>query len=346
MNRSQITSPRKSPARCGILLAMLAGLLLQSPGFAATLPDLYAAQVPVTETSSAGLDAAFADALALVMVKLTGQRNLPADPAVRAIIANATPLVSQYQVAGAGTLRVHFDRAALWRRLDAARLPVWADERPRTLVLLEAPAVAAELAAVPAADPLAADMQLVLDTASSRGLPVALSRQVEAVPGMAGDPLELARAEAARVGADLVLVGQRLPVSGLAAWRWTLLDGTERSEWQGDAAEGVHRVADKLAARYAVAAAASSRLRLEVQGIGSFADYGRLQAALGSLGVIETLAVASLRDDTIVYELLVRGDAARLRDALALQAVLEPVVAEDGIAVGAAGLVYRLAGAP
>jgi hypothetical protein len=346
MNRSQITSPRKSPARCGILLAMLAGLLLQSPGFAATLPDLYAAQVPVTETSSAGLDAAFADALALVMVKLTGQRNLPADPAVRAIIANATPLVSQYQVAGAGTLRVHFDRAALWRRLDSARLPVWADERPRTLVLLEAPAAPAELAAVPAADPLAADMQLVLDTASSRGLPVALSRHAEAAPGVAGDPLELARAEAARVGADLVLVGQRLPVSGLAAWRWSLLDGTERSEWQGDAAEGVHRVADRLAARYAVAAAASSRLRFEVQGIGSFADYGRLQAALRSVGVIETLAVASLRDDTIVYELVVRGDAARLRDALALQAVLEPVAAGDGIAVDAGGLVYRIAGAP
>lgn len=346
MNRSQITSPRKSPAWCGILPAMLAGLLLQSPVLAATLPDLYVAQVPVTATSSAGLDEAFSQALAAVLVKLTGQRNLPADPAVRELIANATPLVSQYQVAGGGTLRVHFDRAALWRRLDAARLPVWADERPRTLVLLEVPAAPAEMTAVPAADPLAADMQLLLDTASSRGLPIALSRQAEAAPGVAGDPMETAQAEAARVGADLVLVGQRLPVSGIAAWRWTLLDGTERSEWQGDAAEGVHRVADKLAARYAVAAAASSRLRLEVQGIGSFADYGRLQAALRSVGVIDTLAVASLRDDTIVYELLVRGDAARLRDALALQAVLEPVVAEDGIAVGAAGLVYRLAGAP
>jgi hypothetical protein len=346
MNRHQTTSPRQLPARCGALLALLAGLLLQSPGSTATLPDLYAAQVPVSATSSAGLDAAFSQALAAVLVKLTGQRNLPAEPAVQALLANATPLVSQYQVAGGGTLRVQFDRAALWRRLDAARLPVWADERPRTLVWLEVPAAPANLTTVPAPDPLAADLQLVLDTASSRGLPVALSRPAEASSGVAGDPLELARAEAERVGADLVLLGQRLPVAGIAAWRWTLLDGTERSEWQGDAAEGVHRVADRLAARYAVAAAASSRLRLEVQGVASFADYGRLQAALRSVGVIETLAVASLRDDTIVYELVVRGDASRLRDVLALQAVIEPVVAADGIGTDAAGLVYRIAGAP
>jgi len=347
MTRSQITSTGKSSARCRIGLMLLAGLLLQSPGFSATLPDLYAAQVPLTATSDAGLEEAFSQAMAAVLVKLTGQRSLPADPAVREIIAKAAPLVSQYQVAGGGTLRVHFDRAALWRRLDAAGLPVWADERPRTLVLLMAPAApASDAVAVPAPDPLAADMQLVLDTASSRGLPVALSRPADTAPGVAADPLELARTEAARVGADLMLVGQRMPVSGVATWRWTLQDGVERSEWQGDAAEGVHRVADRLAARYAVAASANSRLRLEVQGVGSFADYGRLQAYLRGVGVIESLALTSLRGDSIVYELVVRGDASRLRDALALQPVLVPVVAEDGIAVGAAGLVYRIAGAP
>ncbi|MDQ1303614.1 MAG: uncharacterized protein QG595_1597, partial [Pseudomonadota bacterium] len=306
----------------------------------------YAAQVSLTETSAKGLDEAFSRALAAVLIKLTGQRSLPADPVVGEMIGKAAPLVSQYQVADGGTLRVQFDRQALRRRMDAANLPVWPDERPATLIVLVDPAAPADAARVPAPDAPVTDAQLVLDTASSRGLPVALLEAPDGAAGAAGDSLQLAQAEAARVGADLVLIGRRAPVSGSAAWRWTLQDGAERSEWQGDATQGVHRLADQLAARYAVAAAASSRLRLEVQGVGSFADYGRLQDYLRSVGVIESLAMSSLRGDSIVYELVVRGSADQLRDALALKTVLLPVAPADGVAVSTADLVYRISSAP
>jgi hypothetical protein len=254
------------------------------------------------------------------------------------MIGKAAPLVSQYQVADGGTLRVQFDREALRRRLDAAMLPVWPDERPEVLVMLLDPATPANAANVPMPAAPATDAQLVVDAASSRGLPVALLVAPEGTAGVAEDPLEFAQAEAARLGVALVLFGQRQPVSGSGAWRWTLLDDAGRSEWQGDATQGVHQLADQLAARYAVAAAASSRLRLEVQGIGSFADYGRLQAYLRGVGVIESLGVSSLRGDSIVYELVVRGSAAQLRDALALKTVLLPVVPAD--------LVYRISSAP
>jgi hypothetical protein len=300
--------------------------------------------VLLTETSAKGLDEAFSRALAAVLVKLTGQRSLPAHPAVREMIGKAAPLVSQYQVADGGSLRVQFDRPTLRRRLDAANLAVWPDERPETLVMLVDPAAAA--GAAPAPEAPATDAGLVLDAASSRGLPVVLSLSPAASPGAAEDPLELAQAEALRLGADLVLLGQRQPVSGIAVWRWTLLDGTERSEWQGDAAQGVHQLADQLAARYAVAAAASSRLRLEVQGLGGFADYGRLQDYLRGVGVLESLDVSSLRGDSIVYELVVRGGAAQLRNALALKTVLVPAVPADGVAVSTADLVYRISSAP
>lgn len=334
---------RKSPARCHSLLALFAGLLLQATGFAATVPDLYAAQVPVAETSGAGLDDAFSRALAEVMVKLTGQRTPSADPAVREMIGSAAPLVSQYQVVDGGLLRVQFDSQALRRRLDAANLPVWADERPETLVILPG-----EEPSPP--DAISNDVQLVLDTAASRGLPVTVLLSPVVETGCAQDPLAVAQAEAARVGADQVLVGRRLPVSGIDAWRWTLLDGTERSEWQGDAAQGIHHVADQLASRYAVAAAASSRLRLEVQGVSSFADYGRLQDYLRRIDVIETLGIVSLQGETILYELIVRGGVSRLRDSLALKSVLVPVapqsVPADQMSVAAADLVYRIATAP
>ena len=78
----------KSPLRRRKLLALLAGVLLQAQGFAATVPDLYVAQGPVTETSSAGLDDAFSRALAEVLVKLTGRRDPLANPAVRTAIGS------------------------------------------------------------------------------------------------------------------------------------------------------------------------------------------------------------------------------------------------------------------
>lgn len=346
MIRSQTTSSRKSLAGCRSLLAVLASLLLQANGFAATVPELYAAQVPVTETGGAALDDAFSRALAEVMVKLTGQRNPLADPGVREMIGSATPLVSQYQVAAGGMLRVQFDPLALRRRLDAANLPVWADERPETLVML----LPAQAGGVGVPDALASEGQLLLATAASRGLPVALLLSLEGAPGLPDDPFAVAQSEAARVGADLVLVGRPSPVSGIAAWRWTLADGAERSEWQGDVTQGVHHVADRLAARYAVAAAASRRLRLEVQGVASFADYGRLQDYLRSVGVIESLGIASLQGNSILYELIVRGGVAQLRDALALKAVLVPVAPQSlpagAIPVSTADLVYRIANAP
>lgn len=341
MTRSQTTTSPKSPARCRSLLAVFASLLLQATGFAATVPDLYVAQVPLAESSAAALDDAFSRALADVLVKLTGQRSPLAGPAVRQVIGSAAALVSQYQVEAGGRLRVQFDPAALRRRLDAVNLPVWAAERPATLIMLFG---------ADGPDAPGSDGQLVLDTAARRGLPVVLSLSPEGAIAATGDALSVAQAEAARVGADLVLIGHRSPVSGVAAWRWTLIDSSGRTEWQGDAAEGMHHVADQLAARYAVAAAASQRLRLEVQGVRSFADYGRLQDYLRGVGVIESLGITSLQDEVIRYDLVVRGGVSQLRDALALKPVLAPAnpqsASADGMSVPAADLVYRMADAP
>ena len=295
MTSSQTTSSHKSLAGCLSVLAVLAGFLLQAKVSAATVPDLYVAQVPVTETSGAGLDEAFSRALAEVMVKLTGQRSPLADPAVRGMIGSAAPLVSQYQVAGGGLLRVQFDPTALRRRLDAANLPVWAAERPETLIMLVGEGAPAGDMDMPVPDALAGDGQILLDTAASRGLPVALllSRRISPLPLMI----------------RLRWPARKLPGSG-PTWCWSgvvrpsrarppgagrCADGAERSEWQGDATQGVHQVADQLAARYAVAAAASRRLRFEVQGVASFADYARLQDYLRGVGVIESLSIAVCR---------------------------------------------------
>jgi hypothetical protein len=127
-------------------------------------------------------------------------------------------LVSQYQVEAGGRLRVQFDPAALRRRLDAANLPVWAAERPATLIMLFG---------VDAPDAPGSDGQLVLDTAASRGLPVVMSLSPDGAIGATADAGMRRPKPRSRI-ADLVLIGSRSPVSGVAAWRWTLIDSSGR----------------------------------------------------------------------------------------------------------------------
>ena len=229
------------------------------------------AQVPTTALSGAALDEAFALALDEVLVKVTGQRALATDSARRRAVGPAGPLVRQYQPGAGGQVRVSFDPGALRRRLDAANLPVWADDRPRTLVILpgDAPTgpVTQSGGRLPGqwppdgtgrSGPCSA-RQLLLATAASRGIPVVLAPEPVAEEPTAEDPLLDPEATARAAGADLLLVGRRAPSGGPAVLRWTLVQGNDRSEWQGDAADGADGLADRLAARYAIAAATAPR---------------------------------------------------------------------------------------
>ena len=209
------------------LFLLVAVAIVNGPVRAELVPDLYVASVPATGLSGAGLDEAFALALDEVLVKVTGQRNAAAR---RSAVGPAGALVRQYQPVPGGELRVSFDPASLRQRLDAAGLPVWADNRPLTLVVLLSPGNAN-----------IADMSrpLLLATAADRGLPVVLAPDSPVSGSASPDPLLEPEATARAAGADLLLVGRPAPVGGSAMMRWTLVQGGARSEWQGDIAEGL-----------------------------------------------------------------------------------------------------------
>ena len=350
-----------------LLLSLLTVPLCCAPALASPVPDLYLAQVPTTALSGTALDEAFALALDEVLVKVTGQRFLATDPVRRRAVGPAGPLVRQYQPLAGGQVRVSFDPETLRRRLDAANLPVWADERPRTLVILpgDVPSGPSPPGAVlppmgtgapatgpatgPTSGPAGSARQLLLATAASRGIPVVLAPEpLVGEPGIEDlllDTQTIARA----AGADLLLVGRRAPIGGQAVLRWTLAQGSERAEWQGDAADGANGLADRLAARYATAAAAARVLHLRIEGINSFDDYGRLQAYLRTVGLLQRAELQRVDGGVLFFEMAVRGDVSQLNDAFALQRVLAPVPDTDtdtgtdtGTGTGTGALAYRL----
>lgn len=320
----------------GRLAGITIGLCLLIAMEARSVPveGLYEAEVPVAGLAESQLEEAFARALGDVLVKVTGRRTLVAEPAARQALASAGQLVRQYQPVAGGQVRVRFDPAALRERLDALGLPVWGDDRPVTRVLVPADLLPQDFPD-PAATvlPPASEREILLATAARRGLPVILGNAAagnDGSPG-AGQP---------------VLVAQRAGTSGAGVYRWTLLQGADRAEWQGDVAEGLHGLADRLGARYASVVTGGPELRLRIDEVHSFDDYGRVQNYLRNLDVIRSATLEQVAGGTLIFRLTVRGDAARLREALALQAVLEPAAgAGAGPDGDPAELRYRVAGA-
>jgi hypothetical protein len=360
-------------------LALLLLAIVAMPRPAQAQADLHAAEAALEGAGERALAAAFAEALGRVLVKVTGRRDASQDPRLRQAIGDPAALVQQYRLAGPGRVRVQFDPVALRRRLDAVDLPVWGEARPVTLVLVvvpgpdgipellelsRAPAPGAasggtgepgsglqpEAGPEPEPEPLAGRLGAVLaEVGAERGIELvqplldfqdlATVNADELDAGMFNALPEAAR----RYGAEAVLVGQAETAVG-ERLRWTLLVGGDELAWSGGLAEGPHGLADRLAQRLATSRSGLQPLRLLVGEVASLEGWGRLNAYLASLGIIESYRVERVSGDRMLLALEVRGDADRLVRTLALQRVLEPMLAEppgDG-----ADLAYRLVGWP
>jgi hypothetical protein len=320
---------------------------------AARVEGLYAASVPVADASAEATDAAFAEALKRVLVKVTGRPSAAADPALLSRFGDPGRLVQQYRRDGAASLWASFDPVAVRRGLADAGVPAWGEDRPATLVWLAYDSGAGErdvLASggadtdTPGAATLRRDLQ---DAASSSGVPLVLplrdSQELAAVTyaDVWGEFSEPVAKASARYRPDAVLVGRaRLFPPGLQDVRWTLLLGADRLEWRGGVADGPRGLAERLAQRLAApASAGSGGVRLAVGGIGSLDQYGLVLGHLRGLDGVEAVDVGEVSGDTTLFELRVRGGRDQVERTLAARGLLQPVAAAG---VPAGELHYRL----
>jgi hypothetical protein len=312
---------------------------------AARVEGLYAAEVDLPGGSSGALPRAFDAALAQVLVKVTGQGDAVAKPLVLDSFGDTQALVQQYRIKAGDKVWVLFDQVAVRRILDQLEQPVWGDERPTTLVWLIMDAGEGERAIL-AGDPdvpgpveesgitllegdVRDDLQIAADL---RGLPIFLplvdTEELTTIPvsEVWGGFSESLLAPSERYGADAVLVGRaRLSSKKPAEVRWTLLLANERFDWSGDLASGPNELANLFAARLATSSGSSRRVLLEVSGVESLDDYGRISTYLSALDVVEDYAVNRVSDSDFIFALNVRGDVEHLVRTIALRSVLEVV---------------------
>lgn len=312
----------------GLFAVWLCWLAL--PAHAATVAGLYEAEVPVTGRDVDQRNQAIGQALAQVLVRLTGRDPAPGG---EALISQAPSYVQQYRYlssvspegAPSSRLWVRFDKVGLDRALRQRGLPLWGEKRPGVLVWLGAEQGGRRQ--LMASD--SAPARAMSAAARARGLPLQwplldLEDQARLTTAdLWSDYAAAVKQASARYAEPLVLTG-RLRQVATDHWegRWTLYHGEDARGLRTagpDAAQAaaavVAQVTDQLAARYAPAGGngGPTAVRLRIEGVRDVAAYARVVKLVGDLELVDRVLLRSAAGDALVLDVLARGG----RDALA-----------------------------
>jgi uncharacterized protein len=312
-----------------IIVALVLALAVAAGVQAASVRDLYVATVPLEARTPDPSPEALRAALAAVLVKLSGRRDVVFEPRAIELLGDASRYVQQTGFTATGELRVGFEPAALREYMLGTGLPLWGDDRPAVLLWLAVDVTGTERTIIGADDELGVQGAL-LELAGERGLPLQLPLL---------DAEDLARLQfgdvwggfdealleaSARYGVDAVLIGRATgPALDQLAVDWRLLHAGDVEEWQGSLVDGVEHTADVLASRYAsVSAGAAQAMPVSVDGIDSGQAYGRVLAYLRGLTVVSDVRVERVAGERVEFTLTTMAEPDKLARQLELSGFL------------------------
>ena len=328
----------------GSIVTLAGAAAWLAPSGAATLSDLYSVTVARDPAAADQRRAATQAAMARLLIRVTGSRNAPLDPAVQPLINAPDEFLTSYGSDREGRSLVGFRRSQVERRLTELGLPVWGPERPLTLLwvavddgaggrALLGPTEAAEFGtpATQAMTELIATVRTeIAAAADERGLPIAWPlldlEDLNAVTftDVWGKFEDRILAASVRYRADAVLIGLVRPGIFGSEVEWLFANGSERRAVPVAAVrDGLDAAADRYAADLATVGGASVAL-LTVLDVSTAADYGRVMSYLDRQSVLESVDVESYGEGTLRLRVAARGDARVLERVLTLGGVLRP----------------------
>ena len=232
-------------------------------------------------------------------------------------------------------LEVGFDSASIDQLLSNAGLPIWGRERPATVVMFGAEDGGGWRWL--AADTPAQERDAIEEVARQRGLPLKwpVMDAQERAAASADAPGLLQTAE--RYGADAVLLGR----SRGGVVQWTLVSRDGAAQASGGIEDGVHLAADTFARVFAASASSLGSVIVEVGGISNLDAYAATLNYLEGMTLVRGVALEQVTGEKMRFRLAVRGDAATLRRAIALDHRLVPLDAPDGSTDAGDRLAFR-----
>ena len=354
--------------RCALLTLALLALPLQ----AATVTNLYQAQVVLPDTDKQSEQKAREQALEQVLIKVSGQSAITQNEVIRKAMANNSAYISQFgygSLDGQQTLELSFDRAQIRNLLTQANATLWSAQRPSVLVWM--------------VNDANRNRDIVWDqsghtfepqlkhAADARGVPVMMPigdfEDITAIniPDLWGGFVQPIAGASTRYQPDAVLVvriRQQADQSVKLGWQ-LFADKPEflatsqsapvegRSSGASAAAltEMMDQVADQLAAKHAVqlGGAGEGDFAIQVGNIRSTEDFFALERLLTNLTSVASVNASKVQGNKVVFEVNLLGSEAAFSRELSqerrltsqqLEAVDYAIAGEAGITVDDEGL--------
>lgn len=341
-----------------LVVLMLAG----TSSHAAVVTGLYEASVPVPNQSTSARRVALQQALAAVLVKVTGERTEGGVPALAKLVQDPSQFLQQYRykqkpaTGGAPALTYYdltrtgapaipptglllsakFDPGLVDQAVRAAQEPLWGEERPATLIWLAIDDASGKN--IVSSGSNAVVVQAMQSAARQRGVPLIFpdmdtqDQQAIGVPDITQDNSARIAAASQRYKPDATLVGNMvMTTSGTYAARWQLTVGTESASWStppGElasvAADGVQTAADDYARWFAIAPGANGMngISVSVTGITTVQAYAKVLAYLGHLTPVKSVQVTRADGRTVYFSLDTQGSVTNLQQAVLLGGLL------------------------
>lgn len=331
-----------------ILLVLILALHL-SVSRASTQMNLYSGEVAVASQSEQDRNEGIPDAFIQVLQKLSGLREMPVSGALDDALANAPRYLRAYRYAKIDRvdangivnqelrLVAQFMPAEVDRVVQEIGLPRWRQERPSIqLWVVIDDGLSRQL------KPIVFDYvwESMEDVATARGLPVSW-------PDLDEEEMQLVDMRLVWGGFTDYLVERGAPEDGVAIiaarregpqWvvRWNLASNGQTWTWQTNdielmyaMAEGMHRMADDIAASNTIAASDQGLWTIDVS-IGQLngaADYAACLDYLQNLSLVNDVEVLAANPGNVKFRLQLNATSDHLADTFRQGLVLVPASA-------------------
>ncbi|MBT8083385.1 MAG: DUF2066 domain-containing protein [Gammaproteobacteria bacterium] len=320
---------------------ILLSLVLPAVALAVEVPTLFTAEVPYERDARDPRGLAYRYALTEILQRVSGSEVASDRQMVDELFPDPAVYVMQFRPGANNTLWVSFDGQAIERTLRSAGQTYWGADRPLTLVWVAVDWGQGRREIVAADDPERRSAESrsidrnrrirerILEVADRRGLPLIFplldSTDLQGVDfadiwgGFDEAVLEASR----RYSVNSILIGRVRPGSGQRD-RWTYHFGGGETSLGGSPESVLGRVADMLAAEFAIAGDTPVEvIALNVAGVTSIAAYGEVHRMLRDVPHVENFAVTEVVGDRVSYRVEVRGGAARLGRVLRFGGLIE-----------------------
>lgn len=314
---------------------------------AARVDNLYEAAVPVPNESEVVQKSALRSAMAIVLVKLTGDRQSVNRPEFSDILSQAEKYTRQYgykkitNAAGEQRLQlvVEFEENLINSAFRERGLLAWGRERPSVLVWLAEVGFGNDR--LLSLDNGQVPLNILNQRSQRRGLGIVFplldlqdSSQIAPADLAASNSSAITEASN-RYPADAVLAGT-IQLSGSGTWtsQWTaLINGsvstfnTSGSTREAALQEGMDVMADKVAGVYAKTAfssdAVSDSSQIVVSNVNSADDYARALQYLRGLNTVTDVKVTQLESDKVYFSIESLGGMAAIYQSINLGNTLQ-----------------------